>query len=441
MLPAKPTPLGSDVPAGLVNHADFEEFQAFLDMREQQRDTTYKHVHKLNLLANRALFHVHRGDLPLVAGLQAEYRTRATEAIAPIADTVEVRRLLESCNETYIAGVIFVHFLDHGRLPTKEEVPVAIDGTEYLSGVCGFLRELQRYAAARAVERDVPSVLLCRDVIDAVHSQLMLFDFRNSPLRRKYDGVKYAVKALEDILYDLSLTQFEEAAPLREGRGAGQPPEALLDVAQFETLRKDMEAYDATRDTIIRRSRDITKSAKNAIYSLHRGDTKKADQQLRDAEAVAKELLPLVADRTLRFNSLADGLEEYAEACAFRHFLLDGGGVLPKAALPLLEVPEYLGGLVDLTGEIGRYAVAQATRRDVAAVQRCRAVLDALAGEMLSLRLPASLNKKGDSLNTNLRKIERLQYDLMLAAGGKRPTPPDPNPPAAAAAGAIDETE
>lgn len=32
---------------------------------------------------------------------------------------------------------------------------------------------------------------------------------------------------------------------------------------------------------------------------------------------------------------------------------------------------EYVGGLVDFTGEMGRFAVARATARDVAAVQAC----------------------------------------------------------------------
>ncbi len=36
-------------------------------------------------------------------------------------------------------------------------------------------------------------------------SQLAKFDFRNGPLRRKFDAVKYAVKKLEGILYDLAI--------------------------------------------------------------------------------------------------------------------------------------------------------------------------------------------------------------------------------------------
>lgn len=50
----------------------------------------------------------------------------------------------------------------------------------------------------------------------------MKFDFRNGPLRKKYDSVKYAVRRLETILYELSLTRATEV-------GAGDAPPAVAD--------------------------------------------------------------------------------------------------------------------------------------------------------------------------------------------------------------------
>lgn len=48
-----------------------------------------------------------------------------------------------------------------------------------------------------------------------------------------------------------------------------------------------------------------------------------------------------------------------------------------------VSIPRYLGGVLDFTGELNRYAVACATRRDAAAVARCRAIVDALMGQFL----------------------------------------------------------
>lgn len=53
-----------------------------------------------------------------------------------------------------------------------------------------FSGELNRYAVLRATVRDVPGVTRCRDVADALFAQLMLFDWRNGQLRRKFDAVR-----------------------------------------------------------------------------------------------------------------------------------------------------------------------------------------------------------------------------------------------------------
>lgn len=46
----------------------------------------------------------------------------------------------------------------------------------------------------------------------------------------------------------------------------------------------------------------------------------------------------------------------------------------------------YLGGVLDFTGELNRYAVAKATVRDVQEVKRCRDITEALMGEFLQAR-------------------------------------------------------
>lgn len=60
-----------------------------------------------------------------------------------------------------------------------------------------FTGELNRYAVLRATARDIEGVLRCRDVCDQLFGQLMLIEWRNGNLRRKFDAVKYTVKKLE----------------------------------------------------------------------------------------------------------------------------------------------------------------------------------------------------------------------------------------------------
>lgn len=60
---------------------------------------------------------------------------------------------------------------------------------EYLGGVCLVSGDLARFAIKRASAMDTTTVAITRDMLEALFGKLLEFDFRNGPLRKKYDGV------------------------------------------------------------------------------------------------------------------------------------------------------------------------------------------------------------------------------------------------------------
>lgn len=54
-----------------------------------------------------------------------------------------------------------------------------------------------RYAVVKATARDADEVERCRSMVEAISGELIQFDFRNGPLRKKYDSVKYNLRKLE----------------------------------------------------------------------------------------------------------------------------------------------------------------------------------------------------------------------------------------------------
>jgi len=341
---------------------------------------------------------------------------------------------------------------------------------DYLMGIMGLTQDLSRFAIAAGTNRDGTAVTHARNLVRDVLEYLMTFDFRNGMLRRKYDGVKYALKTCETVLYELSVTGCvvggggggeedcemveqpekrlkknpleEEEDPMASNTPPTTPSPTEGIRNELETIRQRIEHRDDVRETLIKRCRDAQKKAKQAIYALHRGDTKRADTLLQECETITKaDLIPIVEkERSLRLGSSLGGvLEEYAEAKLFQAWILGiedssgGGGADGKSAttapqctllqphhltakLPLTD-EEYLGGLCDLTGEVGRYAVQRGTVRDSEGVRRClttnRAILYAL--ELLE-RLPSmgGIGKKMDPLRHSVEKLERMCYELSL---------------------------
>jgi hypothetical protein len=105
-----------------------------------------------------------------------------------------------------------------------------VNSDEYLGGVMDFCGEINRFAVLAATRRDVDAVASARECVDALLSQLMLFEFRNGSLRRKYDGVKYTLQKLEQVSYDLSLASAVGGyLPKGGAREVGPPPSSSDD--------------------------------------------------------------------------------------------------------------------------------------------------------------------------------------------------------------------
>lgn len=54
-----------------------------------------------------------------------------------------------------------------------------------------------RYAVVKATARDVAEVERCRAMVEAISGEFIQFDFRNGPLRKKFDAIKYNLRKLE----------------------------------------------------------------------------------------------------------------------------------------------------------------------------------------------------------------------------------------------------
>merc|ERR1719362_414527 len=122
--------------------------------------------------------------------------------------------------EAFITCLCFQSFLQRGVLTA--EVPGRwlvgskdLDDELYLLGVIGAAREMERYAVNRGQDLDLRSIRVCLGAAQSLEEVLMQFSFRNSDLRVRFDGVKYCVKRLESLAYEIDLAQ-QRAAVIAE---------------------------------------------------------------------------------------------------------------------------------------------------------------------------------------------------------------------------------
>ncbi len=112
-----------------------------------------------------------------------------------------------------------MHFLKTNTLITLTEtgdflhVPVNLKDTDafhitiedYLLALTTTIEELARLAPNAVTLGDFARPLQISRFVKDVHAGFQLLNLKNDSLRRKSDGIKYNVKKVEDVVYDLSL--------------------------------------------------------------------------------------------------------------------------------------------------------------------------------------------------------------------------------------------
>jgi predicted translin family RNA/ssDNA-binding protein len=137
--------------------------------------------------------------------------------------------------QTLISSIQICEWLNEGKLVTLEEVGQRLNGIlitqsltyiywcniapvnikssdtfhitieDYLLALTSTIEELSRLAPNSVTLGDYARPVQISRFIKDVHAGFQLLNLKNDVLRRRSDGIKYAVKKVEDVVYDLSL--------------------------------------------------------------------------------------------------------------------------------------------------------------------------------------------------------------------------------------------
>ncbi|EAT82382.2 hypothetical protein SNOG_10047 [Parastagonospora nodorum SN15] len=89
------------------------------------------------------------------------------------------------------------------NLKDRDEFHLTIE--EYLQSLISLVEELTRLARNAVTLGDYERPLLINQFVKDLHAGFQILNLKNDSLRRRSDGLKYRVKDVEDVVYDLSL--------------------------------------------------------------------------------------------------------------------------------------------------------------------------------------------------------------------------------------------
>lgn len=187
----------------MFNRKVFLRIKKDIDYRESVRETLIISTRPVIRGSKQAIYAIHRGDLGTAKKKLAE-AGQQLDALKKTADLPGIdRHQYNEAQEEYAEAACYYHFVAEDRLAGNEEIK--IDSEAYLLGLCDLTGELARRAVYSVVSGKYDEAARIREFVESIYSEFLEFEFRNSELRKRADSIKWNLKKIEEILYDLKL--------------------------------------------------------------------------------------------------------------------------------------------------------------------------------------------------------------------------------------------
>ncbi|MEK6822776.1 MAG: hypothetical protein AABY13_03020 [Nanoarchaeota archaeon] len=189
----------------MIDKKAFAALRGELERFDSSREVVIKTSRDVLKASKAAIYAVHRNDHKQAKAQLDD----AKKSLAAIAALVKQNPRLDSVGsiqegmEEFAEASCYYGIMVDGKLPSPKDITVDIDA--YLGGLCDTVGELVRKAIGSAIDDDVATAMKLRQTVRDIFDELSNFELRNTPVRKKFDGIKYGLEKLEDLALQLKL--------------------------------------------------------------------------------------------------------------------------------------------------------------------------------------------------------------------------------------------
>ncbi len=187
----------------MINKQDFKKIREKLSSYDGDRERLIKKARDVLKLSKQLIYTIHRKELKgadkLVMDVKKE--KRKLDKIASSDKRLFYEGSYSYACQEYVEALTYYGFVKNGKIPVLSALKV--NEQDYLMGICDLTGELARKAVTIA-HKDPKEVEKIKDLVEKIFGEFLKFNLRNSELRKKSDSIKWNLKKLEEVVYDLN---------------------------------------------------------------------------------------------------------------------------------------------------------------------------------------------------------------------------------------------
>ncbi|KAJ4704916.1 Translin family protein [Melia azedarach] len=233
---------GGEAYAPMSMEKQFEDFRIQLEeagnLRERIRavvmeiESTTRLMYASFLLVHqsRPLSEVLEKHKTQVDTLKELYRRLAEILCACPGDYYRYHNDWRSETQTVVSLLAFMHWLETGSLLMHTEAQeklglneeFALDIEDYLIGLCFLSNEMPRYVVNQVLAGNYDCPRKALKFLTDLHAAFRMLNLRNDFLRKKFDSLKYDLKRVEEVYYDMKIRHLADEDSTGDNGNQGQ---------------------------------------------------------------------------------------------------------------------------------------------------------------------------------------------------------------------------
>ncbi|MFA6887945.1 MAG: hypothetical protein WC254_00430 [Candidatus Woesearchaeota archaeon] len=187
----------------MFSKKNFDKIRKQLVAYATKREHIIKTSRDILRFSKMAISSLHRNDLQSAEKLiaDAEVIMKDVKKTAALDAALSILGAYSVAVQEYVEAKAFLHFIKHGTLIELDDIDA--DPEDYLMGLSDLTGELARRAVLTTISKNYADVHQVRDFVVGIHDFFLTLDMGNGDLRKKYDAIKWNLKKIEDIIYDI----------------------------------------------------------------------------------------------------------------------------------------------------------------------------------------------------------------------------------------------
>jgi len=184
----------------MLNKKAFAEMREYMEKFDKLREELIAESRVVLKSSKAAIYAAHRGEMKEADVLLEDAKKTIKKADLLLKKEQHLAGSTGAYSdalEEYAEAACYVHYLKTQEIPTAKQL--GIDADTYLPALSDVVGELVRKAVNSAIAGDYKTSLEIKQTVTEIYAELMLFDWRNTPVRKKFDAIKYGLEKLEDL--------------------------------------------------------------------------------------------------------------------------------------------------------------------------------------------------------------------------------------------------